>query len=400
LFRAHLLLARYRRLRAILPAPYWTVWVGTLINRAGGFVVPLLTFFLTDERGLTLTEAGAIVSLFGAGQVAAALVGGVLADQLGRRATMALSLLGGAAFTLALGFQTEPLAIAALTLCVGFVGELYRPAVQAFVADVVPAEHRLAAYGYLHWAINIGFSIAPLAAGLIAGWSYTALFVIDAATMAIYGVIVLARVPETRPARAAEAPRVGLDVVLRDRAFMIFWALTFITALVIFQSSTTLPGWMAAQGHGAGTFGAVIAVNGILIVLLQPVMTEALAGRSPARVLAAASLVTGAGFALHGTSALIVVHVAAVVLWTLGEIASSPTSSAVVANLAAPAARGRYQGVFTMSWGLASFFGPLVGPRILDAGGPWVLWGGCLVVGALAAAGFAATARRQSPRTA
>jgi MFS family permease len=386
---------RLRGLYRSLPPVYWTVWVGTLINRAGGFAVPLLTFYLIDERGLSIGDAGAIVSLFGAGGVVAALVGGVLADRLGRRATMAISLLGGAAVMFGLGAVTEPAAIAALTLALGFVGELYRPAVQAFVADVVPAEHRLRAYGLLYWAINMGFAIAPIAAGLVAEWSYTALFIIDGGTMAIYGLIVVVRLPETRPVRVAGdgAAPVGLLRIASDRAFLRFLILTFLTTLLMYQSSSTLAAWMDSQGHSARAFGAVIAVNGILIVLLQPTISARVAPLDPMRVLTASALLIGAGFALHGASALVVVHVAAVAIWTLGEIAAAPTGAALVARLSGPETRGRYQGLFTMSWGLASFAGPLLGPRVLEHGGPAALWGGCLAIGIIAAAGFATTPR-------
>jgi hypothetical protein len=44
-----------------------------------------------------------------------------------------------------------------------------------------------------------------------------------------------------------------------------------------------------------------------------------------------------------------------------------------------------------MSWGLASCLGPLLGPRLLQHSGPLALWGGCLLLGLLAAAGFANT---------
>lgn len=385
------MIEKYRELRRTLPPAYWVVWLGTLINRAGGFVVPLLTFYLARERGMTLSEAGAIVSLYGAGTVVAALVGGVMADRVGRRTTMVISMLGGAVLMLLLGFMTELWMIAAVTLALGFVGELYRPAVSAFIADVVPAEHRLRAYGFLHWAINIGFSIAPVAAGVVAGWSYLALFVIDAITMAIYGVVVLVRLPETRPAHVEHAPRVSLGVVLRDRAFMTFWVITFLVAVVFFQSTTTLSGWMLSQGHEEVVFGAVLAVNGVMIVLFQPLITEAVRNASRTRVLAFAAFVTGAGFAVHGTSALIAVHIAAILIWTLGEIMLTPTGAAVVADLAPAQARGRYQGMYGMTYGLASFVGPLVGPRVLEHAGSDVLWGGCLAIGILTSIAYLAT---------
>ncbi len=390
---------RLRAIRRSLPEVYWTVWLGTLINRAGGFVVPLLTYYLKDERGLDIADAGVIVSLFGVGAVAAALVGGVMTDRLGRRATMALSMLGGAATVTALGFVRDETSIAALVLLLGFVGELYRPAVSAFVADVVPAEDRLRAYGILYWAINLGFAIAPLAAGLVARWSYTALFFVDGVTMAVFGVLVLVRLPETKPARTDDgAPRIGLLHVLRDGPFMAFVVLGLAFAMMMYQSTVALAAHFDAQGHDATTFGAVIAVNGITIVLVQPWLTARLTSRDPSRVVAFAALLTGVGFALHGVSPWIPIHVVAVLVWTLGEIVASPVHANTVASLAPPDARGRYQGVFTMSFGAASFLGPLVGARVLDDLGSEVLWFGCLGVGVLTSLGYLVTARGRRAR--
>jgi MFS family permease len=375
-----------------LPAAYWTVWVGTLINKSGTFVFPLLTFYLTRERGLSLAAAGAIVSLYGLGALAASLVGGVLADRLGRRATMALSMFGGAAVMLALSGARTPAALAALTLALGLTADLYRPAVSAFVADVVPPEDRARAYGYLYWAVNVGFAAAPALGGLLAGWSYTALFVGDAVTMAAYGALVLARVPETRPATPpAGQPRTRLADVLRDRGFMVFWGLSAALALVFFQHNVTLPGQMAAQGHGAQAFGAVLSLNGLVIVVGQPLVMAAVTRRDPSRVLAAAALLTGLGFALHGLVVSAALHAVAVAVWTAGELLSAPTSSAVIAALAPVDARGRYQGVYAASWGVASFAGPLGGPALLAAAGPAAAWGGCAALGALVAAGFVLT---------
>ncbi len=395
-------LERLRALRRSLPGAYWVVWVGTLINRAGGFVVPLLTYYLVDERHLRLSEAGLIVSLYGAGAVGAALVGGVLADRFGRRATMALSMISGAVVMTGLGFVEDERGIAGLVLVLGFVGELYRPAVSAFVADVVPPEDRLRAYGLLYWAINLGFAIAPLAAGLVAGWSYTALFFIDGATMGAFGVLVLLKLPETRPVRAPDdtTPRIGLGHVLRDGPFIAFVVLGFAFAMMMYQSTVALSAHFAAQGHSARAFGAVIAVNGIAIVLIQPWLTARLIHRDPSRVVAFAALLTGVGFALHGVSAAIVVHIVAVLVWTIGEIVASPVHSTMVANLAPAEARGRYQGVFTMSFGMASFLGPLLGAAVLEDAGPDALWLGCLAVGAVTAAGYLLTAPARRARLA
>jgi MFS family permease len=392
---------RLSEIRRSLPDVYWVVWVGTLINRMGGMVMPLLTFYLTQQRGLSVGRAGLIVSLFGAGAVVAALVGGVLADRLGRRATLLLSLVAGGALMASLGFVRDPWWIAANTFALGVAGELYRPAVLAFVGDVVPPENRLRAFGYLYWVINLSFAAASLLGGFLSRWSYTALFVGDAVTMLGYAVLVAWKLPETRPPPSAhpDARRpVRLLDVLTDRTFMTFWALSFAHAMLFFQSAVPLSGLMASQGFDQAAFGAVMAVNGVLIVFVQPAMTSVVARFSSARVLAVAAFITGIGFALHGLTALIAVHVLAVVVWTMGEIMAAPVNSTTVANMAAAEARGRYQGVFGMSWGLASCLGPLAGAGLLDDAGTGAWWGSCLTVGVVASAGYVATAAGRRAR--
>ncbi|HTJ44743.1 MAG TPA: MFS transporter [Kofleriaceae bacterium] len=386
-------------MRARLPRVYRLLWWGTLINRAGNFVVPLLTYYLTQARGLRLDHAGEIVALYGVGQIGASLVGGVLADHLGRRASILISMFGGAASMLALGLVRAPEAIAAMVLVTGFAGELYRPAVAAMIADVVPPEDRLRAYSLLYWAVNLGFSIAPLLAGVVSRWSYSILFVVDAATTATYGVIVLLRVPETKPARVAHHAPVRLATVLADRTFMVFVALAFLAAWVPYQSNVALAAYMGAQGHSSTVYGAVVAVNGVLIVLFQPSINRALATRDPSRVLAMSALVTGLGFFMHDLGASIALHVAAVSVWTLGEILGSGIGSTMVAAFAPTEARGRYQGVFVMSWGLASATGPLIGSRVLASWGPSALWSACLALGAVVALLFVVTAPARRART-
>jgi MFS family permease len=211
--------------------------------------------------------------------------------------------------------------------------------------------------------------------------------------MAAYGVIVLLRVPETRPAVAATAVRsAGLRDVVTDRVFMTFVGLIFLVTMVQWQSSVSLSAYMATQGHSAAEYGAVLAVNGILIVLLQPSLLQVLARFDRSRTLAGAALLTGLGFFVHGLVATLPLHVVAVMIWTVGEIAASPAGSETVAGLAPIETRGRYQGVYAMSFGLSACIGPFVGSHLLAAAGSTGLWGACLGLTIVAALGVLATA--------
>jgi MFS family permease len=201
-------------------------------------------------------------------------------------------------------------------------------------------------------------------------------------------LVVLARVPETHPDPTRSQPStVTLATIVRDRIFVRFWIFAALQAFVIFQLMTTLTGWMAQQGHGPSAYGAVLAINGALIVALQPSITEWIARFDRRNVLACSALLMGTGFALHGVSSLLAVHAIAVAVWTLGEMINSPSASAFVADRAPPEARGRYQGVYATSWGLASCLAPMIGPRVL-ALSPIATWGGCALIGAIAAIGY------------
>ena len=312
---------------AVAPRAFWLVWWGTLVNKLGGFVVPLLTIYLISVRKVSVSEAGGVVAMFGAGSLAASLLGGYLADHLGRKATLLISLFGGAAAMIGLSQARSLPAITAMVGVVGLVSDLYRPAVLALVADVVPPAQRIAAYGLLHWVINIGFAVAAVVGGLLADLDFSLLFYADAATTAIYGVLIAVGLPETRPPRSAGAAAGGPRASwLADRALLVYMALTFGIALIATQS-VALSAFMTAQGASPAAFGGVIAVNGALIIVLQPALAAACARRDPSRVLAAAALLYGGGFALHGLAPTAWWHAGAVLVWTLGEICEAPTRS-------------------------------------------------------------------------
>ena len=60
-----------------LPPTYWLIWLGTLINRLGGFVIPFLMLYLTTQRAIPVAQAALVVSLFGVGSFIAPLSGAI-----------------------------------------------------------------------------------------------------------------------------------------------------------------------------------------------------------------------------------------------------------------------------------------------------------------------------------
>jgi len=397
---------RFNSLTEGLPPTYWLIWTGTLINRLGGFVIPFLTLYLTSQREIPVSQAALMVSLFGAGSFIAQLTGGELSDRLGRRPVMLTSFLVTPVAMVVLGLSHAIPLIAISTFAVGFFTDLYRPAVGAAIADLVPAESRTRAYGYNYWAINLGAAIAPVIAGLLAKYTYLALFIGDALTTLAFGLIVYFGIRETRPVEAQEAkhatPRERLAQLKREPILLLFSLLALFFGLVYMQSFVTLPVDMSSHGLGPEQYGLAIAVNGFLIVLISiPISNMSRHWpRFAAMAVAAVFLGLGFGFTAFADSSLL--FALSVAIWTLGEIAASAVAPAIIADLAPVELRGLYQGIFGSAWGLAFFIGPLLGGWIFEHLGANALWGSCLVLGLLLALGYlgmSAPARRRMEKS-
>ena len=78
-----------------LPPAAWILFFGLFLNKFGAFVVPFLALYLT-RIGHPLADAGLAIGAYGVGNLIASLLGGHLADTLGRRKTIVLSMFCGA----------------------------------------------------------------------------------------------------------------------------------------------------------------------------------------------------------------------------------------------------------------------------------------------------------------
>jgi MFS family permease len=369
-----------------LPRTFWYLWAGALINRLGGFVYTFLALYLTQARHFTVAQAGFVIALFGAGSFASGPVGGYLADHIGRRRTMVLSFALASAAMLQLGFARAAWHITLSAPLVGFCSDLFRPAQQAAIADLVPPADRTRAYGYIYWAVNLGFAGAAMIAGFMAERNFTLLFIGDAATTLAFGVIVFLRVPETHPERhIAVRERPDPRVPLRDRAFMAFIVAQFLVMLVGAQGYSTLPVDLRDHGIRPVTFGWLLAINGVMIVLFQPTAIGLVQRFSRGRVLAVAALLQGIGFGLTGAGHSKAWYALTVVIWTTAELCYSPVSPAIVSDLAPAKLRGTYQGIFSMAWGASACLAPALGSLVLGRFGSVPLWASCFVVCVVAA---------------
>lgn len=351
------------RLVAGLPAPVRLLVVGTFVNKLGTFILPYLTLVLRREFQLSPGQVGLMVAAQGAGSLASILAGGVLTDRLGRRATLMLSLFGSGTLAIAMGFAPSLPVFVGLLLGFGFLGDLYRPAASAIIADVLPPAQRAVGFAGLRAAVNLGFSFGVALGGVVADWSWRALFFADGLTTVAFGVIVYRLIAETRPAApagAAAAPPAP-ETPWRDPVFLQLAVTSFTFSMVLYSFFTILPLTVTVSaGYAAAVYGGLMAVNGVVIAAFEMSVVDALRGWRRLRVAALGLLVTGLGFALTG----FVMHWAwfllSILTWTAGEILTGPQQTAFVADWSPAAARGRYLSVYQATWSVAIIVNPLV----------------------------------------
>ncbi|MEU4381124.1 MFS transporter [Micromonospora echinofusca] len=392
-----------------LPATFWYLWAGLLINRAGAFAMLFLSLYLTDARGASEALTGTVVGAYGLGGAAGVLLGGVLADRWGRRSTLLAAHLATAGLMVGLAFSRHLAMIAALAALVGVAHSMPSPAFVAAIVDVVPERRRSRAFNLQFWAFNLGMAVASLLAGLLAEASFVALFLVDAAATVLAAAVIAWKVPETLPRRlagpgpildtsrsdrtegvqdlrsaaadggvAGRQRQPGLHTALTDRTFLTFVGLTFVLAVLTMQTSTIMPLAMRSDGLRPSAYGAVVALGGVLIVLGQLFVPRLIERHRKDRVLAVSTALLALGFATLAFADDVVVYLAAAVVWTVGQMLAAPPNAQINADLAPLALRARYQSVFYLAFPAASFVAPTLGGVSLQYLGDrhWLIVGG------------------------
>ncbi|PAP75664.1 MDR family MFS transporter [Rubrivirga marina] len=390
---------RLRAAYAAYPRPFWMLVVGTFVNRTGLVVLPFLALYLHGQRGFSVAQATLAVSLYGAGSFVGGFTGGWVSDRIGRRPVLLASLAGAAVPVALLPAAPTYAAIAALAFAFGLLAEMYRPAVSAAVADMLPEERQPRAYAIVYWAINLGAAVGPALGGLIAARSYAGLFWLEGATLLGYAAIVLVAVPETRPLSDESAARtLSLRPLARDGALAALAVAVLLVGIGFFQLFSSLPITMAADGLNELEFGLVVTVNGGLIVLIGLPVAAYVGDRLTTVLVPGAVALVAIGLALTATAETFWAYAAFAVIWTLGEMAFLPVVPTIVSRLAPAHLRGSYQGVYHASWGLSKTVGPALGGLVLTAAGSEELWlgaGGLAGVAAVVLLGLLPVLRRR-----
>ena len=399
------MLLRLRRATAGYPRQFWLLFWGVLVNSSGSSMVwPFLTIYLRQRLDVPLTTIALLLTANALAGLASTSIAGPAVDRFGRKGAMVISLGVGCLFMLALGRVDTLSGAVALMVFKGMTDPLYRVGSDAMVADLIPPAKRADAYALLRMIANLGVAIGPSIGGFITAVSYGLAFSIAAATALIYALLVAVFMRETIPQWPAEdraKQARGYGPVLRDRPFVAFCVAYSFAGMAYSLMMVLLPVYVKENfGLPESAYGFILATNAAMVVLFQYGVTRFTQRYYHLPVLAVGSLFYALGVGSVALGAGFAGFLVSMIILTIGELIMIPTSTALTANLAPPDMRGRYMGVYGLTWGVAMGIGPVLGGTLNDQVAPVAIWYAGLVLGAVAMIGFLVLARvmpRRSP---
>ena len=371
----------------LLPKPFYLLIVGTFISRFGHFIIPFLTIYLR-QLGFASSVTGLALAGYGAGGFSACILGGYLADRIGRKPTLLISCIGATCAMLLLSIAKTPFTIITGTFLCGLMSNLFYPASTSLVADLVPKDLRLRAYAVQRFSANLAFALGMTTAGLVAAHSFHWLFIADAGTTLILTLIILFGLQRGIGKKADKLAGwpTALRSIFTNYTFLRAFLASFLVAIIFWQISSTF-GLQVTEvsGYSEKVYGYILGLNGIMIVIFELPLTNWTRKFNPQRMMAFGYTLIGGGLGLLTLGSSLSMLLIAMVILTIGEMIALPVSSSYVAELAPENMRGRYMGFFGFSWSLSIGLGPMIGLAVFSHS-PFILWMLCGIAGLIAAA--------------
>lgn len=378
-----------------VPRTVWLLSAGIFANMVVSFTFVYLFVYLTGERGLSVASAGLVAGVGGVGLIAGNFTGGWFGDHFGHRRTLlAASVVSGTGL---LFLSVLPIAalLVVLPVCQYAAGAV-RAANSTLVAAAVPPGARRQGIAVMRFAANAGFTVGPPLGALIATrFSYGWLFVADGVgtlLFAAYAAKVLEADPSPAERAAVAVGGPGVWQSLRARpALLVLLPAVVVIDTVYRQQYSTLPVFLGDHGIGTGVYGALMAINGGVILCLELPAAVALRNQAPLRIIGGGLVLVGLGYAALLPGAFVWAAVAMMVLLTAGEILYKTPATAYVADCAPAHLQGRFQSLYAGASVSGTVLAPALGGAVYQAA-PGLLWPLCTGLGLLAGAAVLLTA--------
>lgn len=374
------MLSLYRNAFGGLSRQVWLLALVMLINRSGTMVVAFLTLYLTQKLHFSITEAGFVMGIYGIGSICGTFMGGRLTDKVGYYPVQFWSLLLGGIIFLILVHVENYFVFCGSVFFLSALGEAYRPANTASIADFSTPETFTRSVSLIRLAINIGWSIGPAIGGFLASRDYTLLFWADGITNVGAAILVFSFLRTTRrkkAAKKADAHEISQkDSVYSDRPYLIFLVLTTLYAMAFFQLFTIGPlFYKQVCKLSEMQIGYILGINGLIVAFVEMILIYKIEGKFEKLYL----ISLGAGLVVINYVVFLLSHdymwlIVGIIFATFSEIFAMPFMNAFSIERSKPHNRGQYSGLHSMTWSIAQVSAPLIGTQTIAFLGFDTLW--------------------------
>lgn len=385
----------------------WLLAGVMLINRCGTMVLPFMTLYLTQHLHYSVTNAGIVMAVYGLGAFVGTFLGGRLTDRFGFYYIQLFSLMLGGGFLLMLQFVTSFYTLCASVFLFTLVGDSFRPANQSAIAHYSDADNRTRAFSLNRLAINLGWAVGGGLGGWLAGINYSLLFWADGLTCLIASVVLwiflprpAAPTPHTPPQTTSTdgspATAARSQSPYRDPLFVAFVVCSALYLVVFMQLFSIVPLFFKQELHMTeGNIGLLMALNGLLIVVIEMALVFALEKRQPSKIylIRIGVVLTAISYAVlyltkwPGLSQAAVALVFILFL-TLSEMLAMPFIQSFTVERSSPATRGQYLALYSMGGALAQTMAPAFGSQMVAHIGFSVHWLVLVAISLLSVGGF------------
>ena len=365
------------------PSAFKVLILASFIDHVGGALLfPFFALYITQRFGVGMIQVGFLFTLFAVGNIISGTVGGALADKYGRRGIMLIGLVTSGIGSIFMGLVDDLNIFYILAVTLGLVGDIGGPARQAMVVDLLPKKKQAEGFGIMRVAMNLAVTVGPILGGFLASGSYMLLFVADAVSSLITAVIVYLVIPETKPENPEDKPEetviktfIGYKEVMKDGVFILYLSVSSIMVIVYMQMNSTLSVFLLkVHGFSPQSFGLLLSMNALMVVLFQFWIAKKISKYAPMKVLAVGTLFYLVGFGMYGFISAVYLFFIAMIIITIGEMIIAPIQQTIVASFAPEDKRGRYMAVFGFHWAIPNLFGILLAGLVMENIGPNWVW--------------------------
>lgn len=352
-------------------------------------VFPFLAIYFAEKMGVT--TASALLMLSQVVAVIGGLFGGFFADHFGRRRMMLIAIAGEVAGYGIFALASHP---AIDSVIIGFTGftiaslfsNIYQPAAQAMVADVVESKNRSYVFSVFYMMTNIAVVVGPIFGAIFFTNHRFWLLVMVTCGASFLFLLLYFFSRETIPDRAEtthyphslkqviKGQFSGYGVIFTDRVLLLFILAGILVSQTFMQLDLFIPihitetvnqasllslGNVQISLNATELFGLVVALNGGIVALCTVLVTKWMMTYREKYVFAGSSILYGISILLMGIFPYPWMYIVSIIIFSLAELMTVGIAQNFVSVIAPKHQRAMYFSAAQLRFSIGRVLAPL-----------------------------------------